>query len=118
MFSRNGVAPGIYRADANRDASRAPGLQVRRRDADLPVAAGVNRGNVINVVDGNGNLRAGSQMGAGAGDAQILLLFDRVDDVIAGNGVYAQARQFSIDIDIALAGAGIAVPVGHRRGKG
>ncbi len=62
MFSRNGIAPGIYRADANRHAARRPGLQVRRRNADLPAAAGVNRGDVLHIVDGDNNLRARGQM--------------------------------------------------------
>ncbi|SAC83505.1 Uncharacterised protein [Enterobacter cloacae] len=118
MFSRNGIAPGIFSADAYRHLSRRPGLQVRGRDADLPVAAGVHRGNVLNVIDGDGNLRAGSQMGAGAGDGQILLLLNGVDHVIAGNGVHTQARQLCVDVDIALAGTGIAVRIGHRRGEG
>ena len=118
MFSRNGIAPGIYRADANRHAARRPGLQVRRRNADLPVAAGVNRGNVLNVVDGDDNLRPRGQMGTGAGDAQILLLFNGVDHVIAGNGVHAQARQLRVDIDITLAGAGIAVRVSDGGAEG
>ncbi len=118
MFSRNGIPPGVLRADANGHAARRPGLQVRRRNADLPAAAGVNRGNVLNVVDGDDNLRARGQMGTGAGDAQILLLFNGVDHVIAGNGVHAQARQFSVDVDVTLAGAGVAVPVGDRCGEG
>ena len=118
MFSRNGIAPGIYRTDVNRHAARRPGLQVRRRNADLPAAAGVNRGDVLHAVDGDNNLCARGQMGAGAGDAQILLLFYGVDHVIAGNGVHAQTRQLRVDVDIALAGAGIAVRVGDGRGEG
>ena len=57
-------------------------------------------------------------VGAGAGDGQILLLFDGVDHVVAGNGVHTQARQLCVDVDIALAGTGIAVRIGHRRGEG
>ena len=118
MFSRNGIAPGIFCADANRHLSRGPGLQVRSRNANAPAAAGGNHGVIFDVVNGDDDRRARGQVGAGAGDGQILLLFDGVDHVIAGNGVHAQARQLCVDVDIALAGAGIAVRIGHRRGEG
>ncbi len=118
MFSRNGVAPGIFRADADRHTSGRPGLQIRSRNANAPAAAGGHHGGIFDVVDGDDNRRTCGQMGAGAGDGQILLLLDGVDHIIAGNGIYAQTRQFRVDIDIALAGAGITVPVGHGGGKG
>ncbi|CZV79706.1 Uncharacterised protein [Enterobacter kobei] len=118
MFCRNGVVPGIFRADVDRHLARRPGLKIRSRNANLPVAAGVNRGDVLDAIDGNDNLCARSQMGAGTGDGQIVLLFDGVDHVIAGNGVHAQTRQLSVDVDITLAGAGITVPVGYRCGEG
>ncbi len=84
----------------------------------MPVTAGAHHGGVVNVVDGNGNLRACSQMGTGAGDGQILLLFDGVDHVIARNRVHAQARQLSVDVDITFAAAGVAVRIGDRSAEG
>ncbi len=118
VFSRHGVAPGIFRADADGHASRRPCLKVRRRHANLPAAAGVNRGDVFDIIDGDGDLCAFGQMSAGAGYGQILLLLDGVNHVIARDRVHAQARQFGVDVDITFASAGIAVRIGDRGAEG
>ncbi len=42
-------------------------------------------------------------------------MFDAVDHVVARHGIDAQARQVSVDRDLALAGPGVAVAVGDSR---
>ena len=120
----------IYRhvvADGNRVARRAvadhadfdgafrPRAHVGGRDRRAPGAVRQHRGRIVFTVDGDGQRRACRQPVAGAGDDQVLRVFDGVDHVITRNGVDAQARQVSVDSDFALAGAGVAVAVGDGR---
>ncbi|SAA84086.1 Uncharacterised protein [Enterobacter hormaechei] len=42
-------------------------------------------------------------------------MLDAVDHIVACHGIHAQARQAGINRDVALAGAGVAVAVGHAR---
>ena len=112
MFSGNGIAPRIFCTDVHCNMARRPGLEVARRNTNLPATGGVDHGDIVDVIDGDGDLRACGQMAAGAGHGKILMLLNGIDHVITGKGVNAQTRQRRVDIDIALAAARIAVAVG------
>ena len=111
----NRVARRAVAGNADFDGAFRPCAHVGGRDRRAPGAVRQHCSRIVFTVDGDGQRRARRQPVAGTGDDQVLRVLDGVDHVITRDGVDAQARQVSVDSDLALAGAGVAVAVGDGR---
>ena len=73
---------------------------------------------IIDAVYADGDAAAFGDIRAGAADDLVLTDFDAVDNVVARNGIDAQARQTGVDDNLAIAATGVAVLIGDARADG
>ncbi|RDR86465.1 hypothetical protein C3999_02369 [Escherichia marmotae] len=110
-----GLGSGTVRAaNANVQRSRRPVADIRRRNADAPVAVRQHRCSVSLIINHHRQRRACGKAGAAAGNHLRLTMFDDIDHIIACNGVDSQTWQTGVNGDIARAAAGVANSVGDR----
>ncbi len=94
------------------DRARIQRADVCRRNGRRPGAIRQHGSRVGFTVDGDRQRRASAQPVAGAGNNQVLRVFDAVDHIIARHSIDAQARQVGVNSNVALASSGVAVAVG------
>ncbi len=111
----NRVTRRALAVNGHGDRACAQRADVRRRNSRRPGAVRQHGCRVDFAVDGDRQRRSARQPVAGAGDNQVLTMFDAVDHIVACYGIHAQARQAGINRDVAFAGAGVAVAIGHAR---
>ena len=107
------VAGGILRAGADGERPVRPPGDVCGRNRSLPCAVRQYRCGITLAVDAHGDGATRRQVGAGAGDNQVLRVFNYVNDVVTGDGINAQAGQLGVNGDIQGRRSGIAVRVRH-----
>ena len=104
------VAVACPIADAGGDGLRTATQRrnIRRRNADAPVAGGIQRGGVGFAVEHDAHHIPRFPAAAGAGDHQRLRMFGIVDDVIARHGIYGKNRRGGVYRQIMAGAAGVA----------
>ncbi len=113
MADGNRVTGGALACNGHGDRTCCQVTHIRSRDGRTPGAVGQHGGRVGFAVYGDGQGGTCGQAIAGSGHNQILPVLDAVDHVVARHGIHAQARQVSVDRDIALSGSAVADAVGH-----
>ncbi len=116
MADGNRIARRALAFHRHGDRARIQRADVCLRNGRRPGAVRQHGGRVGFAVDGHRQRGAARQPVAGAGDNQVLRMFDAVNHIVARDGIDAQARQVGINGDVALAGAGVAVAVGDAGG--
>ena len=107
------VTRRAFAFNCDRHGTRRQCANVCRWDGCTPGAVCQHRGGVGFAVHGYHQRGACCKALTGAGDDQVLRVFDAVDHIVARHGINAQARQIGINGDVALARAAIAVAVSH-----
>ncbi|CZU80210.1 Uncharacterised protein [Enterobacter hormaechei] len=115
MADGNRITRRALAVNGHGDCTCAQRADVSRRNGCTPCPVRQHGCRVGFAVDGDRQRRSARQPVAGAGDNQVLSMLDAVDHIVACHGIHAQARQAGINRDVALAGAGVAVAVGHAR---
>ena len=112
MADGHRVARRALACNGHGDRTCCEGRDVCRRDRRAPGAVCQHGGRIGFAIDGHGERCACRQPVAGARDDQVLSMFDAVNHIVARYRINAQARQVSVDRDLALAGPGVAMAVG------
>ncbi len=115
MADGHRVACGALARNGNGDRTCCQRPNGCCRDRCRPAAVCQHGGRIGFAIDGHGERGPHRQPVTGAGDDQVLTVFDAVDHIVARHGIHAQARQAGVYNDFAFAHAGVAVAVGHGR---